>query len=140
MARRKKRGVLTTLAKEPRKKRKRKKRRSPARRALNWIGGIVIGAALLVLVVMFVAVIYNPSLAIRRMEADVAVEAIEEDPTGYGPEVVALAVMTIEKRRVALTLNEELRAEVDVGTVLHVDYSYFPRSSVVRVHDWQVVP
>ena len=65
---------------------------------------------------------------------------VELDDTLGEVDVVQQGLSILEKQRVALPLSEERRADVDVGTKLRIDYSYFPRSTVVRIHEWQVVP
>lgn len=137
-ARKKKRGVLTGLAKSPPSKR-RKGRPSRLRKVLNWTIGIVAGAAVLGVIGLYAALSFNPTLQEKPGEAEVTVEAVEPDPAGFPDDVIAAVRVTIESRPVLIPLTAERRDEVEAGARLHVRYVFFPQTGATRIDEWTVV-
>jgi len=136
---RKKKGVLTGLAKSPPSK-KRKGRPSRIRKVLNWTAGITVGAVVLGIVVLYAALSFNPTLQERPGEADVAVEAVDPDPAGFPDDVVAAARVTVDGRPVLVPLTADRRGEVEVGARLHLRYVFFPQTGTTRIDEWTIAP
>lgn len=108
-------------------------------KVLIWMGGVLLGAAALVLLFAFTYIRYGPQQG-RKGEAEVTVVGIQEKPAGSAPEVVAVARVTIENEPILIPLTEERRAEVEAGAHLRVEYTVFPRTGRVRVDAWRVEP
>jgi hypothetical protein len=137
MGRRKKRGVLTSLA-PPRGKSR--PPRSRVRRVLMWAVGIVGFGAIVAVMALFAVLSFSPSLDARPGEADVVVEKIDDQPVGFPPGVAAAAGVTLEHHAVLVPLTKAQRGDVAVGSWLHVRYTYYSRTGGVRVDDWRIVP
>jgi hypothetical protein len=136
---RKKKGVLTGLAKGSPPK-KRKGAPSSFRRVLNWVVGIAVGGVVLGIVVLYAALSFNPKLQERPGEAEVRVEAVEPDPAGFPEEIVAAARVTVDGRPVLIPLTADRLGEVEVDARLHVRYVFFPQTGATRIDDWTPVP
>ena len=135
---RKKQGVLTGLAKGAPPK-KRKGAPSRFRSIVNWVVGIAVGGVVLGIVVLYAILSFNPSLQERPGEAEVRVEAIEQDPAGYPDEIVAAARVTIDGRPLLIPLTSDRLGEVEVGAHLQVRYVYFPQTQATRIDSWTPV-
>jgi hypothetical protein len=137
--RKKKKGVLTGLAKSPPSK-KRKGRPSRFRKVLNWTAGIAVGVVVVGIVALYAALSFNPTLQERPGEAEVTVEAVDPDPAGFPDEVVAAARVTVDGRPVLVPLTAERRDDVEVGARLHLRYVFFPQTGVTRIDEWTIAP
>jgi len=136
---RKKKGILTGLAKSAPSK-KRKGRPSGIRKVLNWTAGIAVGAVVLVIVVLYAVLSLNPTMQEQPREAEVTVEAVEPDPAGFPDDVVAAARVIVEGRPVLVPLTAERRDEVEVGARLRLHYVFFPQTGTTRIDDWTIAP
>lgn len=136
---RKKKGVLTGLAKSAPSK-KRKGRPTGFRKILNWAVGIAVGAVVLGVVVLYAALSFNPKLQEQSGEAEVTVEAVEPDPAGFPDDIIAAARVTLEGRPVLVPLTAERRDEVEAGARLHLRYVFFPQTGSTRIDEWTLVP
>jgi hypothetical protein len=137
--RKKKKGVLTGLAKgSPTKKGKAKQ--SKFRTVLNWTVGIAVGVVVFGIVVIYAVLSFNPTLQERPGETEVRVEAVEPDPAGFPENIVAAARVTVDGRPVLIPLTEDRLGEVDVNDRLHVRYVFFPQTGATRIDDWTPLP
>jgi hypothetical protein len=140
---RRKSGILRTIRGVPQGKSKRAGRpESVLRKILKWVVGGVAGAALLVLLWVFGQMMFNPELGLVTTEIDTAVVEIEEDPKGFSPDISKgpAAVVVLEGQRKRILLEEEDLRDVEIGAMLRVKYTYFPRTNVIRIDEWGVRP
>ena len=136
---RKKKGVLTGLAKSPPSK-KRKGRPSGFRKVVNWTVGITVGVVVLGIVVLYAALSFNPALQEKPGEAEVTVEAVDPDPAGFTDGVIATARVTVDGRSVLVPLTADRLGEVEIGARLHLRYVFFPQTGTTRIDEWTVAP
>lgn len=129
-ARRRKKGILTGLAK-PGLSKKPKKPASLVRRILSWIGGALILAVFGVMIWALLAQMLNPQVGDRAEEGVFEIVEIRENP--------ATAVVTISGKTALVPLAEEDRGTLRVGDPLRVRYTNLPRLGIVRVDSWERV-
>jgi hypothetical protein len=141
MAKRRTKGVLTSLGKAPKSKPKKKKRESPVRKVGRWLGTAVILAVMLVAVVLLGVRLFTPHLGEQQLEGDFEVMEIMDDTSLYREEAgeVSAAVFEIDNKMVAVPLNEEQNETVEPGTRVHVRYTKYPVIGQIRVEEWSLV-
>lgn len=140
-AKRRRRGVLTSMVKYP-KGPTSKKNETLLQKIGKWVGGIVIGIVLAGMLAGLLVMIMRPDIGKRTTEGDFQVEKVEENPAGFLPEehAVAAACVTIENRTVRVPLTAENRKGVEKNRVLHVKYTFTPRVGIVKVGEWTLKP
>ncbi len=111
------------------------------RRVARWVGGAIVVAALVLMVVGLAVMMFKPDLGVATKEGDFAVIGVEESTAGFRAEerAVAAAVISIEGQSVRLPLRADNRAGVDKGRTLHARYTLNPRVGVVSVESWHLV-
>jgi hypothetical protein len=140
MARRRTKGILTTMRAAPSRKPKRKKRESVFIKLLRWFGAVVLGAVILTAVVMFGIRMFYPRMGEETLTEVVEVMVIEDDPEILNEEVgeVAAALVELEHGTIRLGLTSETVASVGVGTKVRVTYVYTPLTRRMLLDDWEV--
>lgn len=141
MAKRSKKGVLRTLrdggsSKPPRKK------KSIGRRIVGWLGGAVVIAFLLLVLVALGGRMFFPGARGRSGEGvfEVVEVVASHGETASGERAVATAYVVVEAQRVPIPLTTDERRGVEVGDRLEIAYTYLPNLGTFRVESWAEAP
>jgi hypothetical protein len=140
---RRSKGILTSIRDAPQKKPKKTRRSSsPILVGLKWIGFGVAAVVFVAVMWSYGQRMYNPEMGAWTNAGKVAVREVISDTGGFPPEAqaVAVAVIAVEGRFVRVPLRQEHENRVEEGTLLHVEYTFFPRTGVVQVDDWEILP
>lgn len=135
MAKRKRGGMLTSLSGKGASPKK-KKPRSPATKALRLLGGIVVGAAFVVMVGILVVGMFNPKLGETASQETVAIQEIRKDPTAPDG---STAFVILEGRETPLPPGPVPVDQLAVDDKVKVDYLFRPRAGAVIIQAWDVV-
>ena len=128
--------MLTSMVKYP--KGSPHKKEALWRKIGMWALGAVLFAALAVMVIGLVIMMFKPDIGVATKEADLQVLDIEESAAGLPPgeRAVAVAVVSIEGHWIKIPLREDNRAGVEKGKTLRVRYTVNPRVGVMKVESW----
>ena len=132
------RGMLTSLVKYP--KDAPHKKETLWRKVGTWVGGTVLFAALGVMVIGLLVMMFKPDIGTATKEGDFRVLVVEESAEGFAPSenVVAAAVVSIEGRSVRVPLRADNRAGVEKDRTIHVRYTVTPRVGVVKIESFSL--
>ena len=136
---RRKRGMLTSLVKYPKDARHAKD--SLWRKAGRWVGGALLIAVLVVMVVGLLVMMFRPDLGLATKEGEFQVLDVNASTAGFRPEeqAVGAAVISIDGDSVRIPLRADNRAGVEKGRTLHVRYTGGSRGGIVSVESWSLV-
>jgi hypothetical protein len=130
--------MLTSLVKYP--KGSPHKKDTLWRKIGMWAGATILFAALGVMVVGLVYIMFKPDIGVETKEGNFQVINLEESAGGFPPDdhAVAAAVLSIEGHWVRVPLRADNRAGVEKGKTLHVRYTVTPRVGVMRIESWSL--
>lgn len=139
--RRKHSGLLSGMVKYPQEKHRKGKPPSLLKRIGAWIVGTVVVLAVAAFIVTLFWGLFHPEAGTPD-SGDFIVDELVVNPPGYPPEerVAAAAFIRIRGRRVPIQMTESNRAGVEVGSTLHVDYTWLPKYQQIKVTDWKLAP
>lgn len=132
---RKKKGMLIGLRGSP--TRKTRKKRTPFGVVVTWIGGIALGAVLLVLLGSSAVRLFAPGINGTARSGVFVVDEIRQ--TAGEPDS---AVLQISGEEVLVPLDRNRRDAVEAGTLLSVRYVIYPPKDGTReifVQTWELV-
>jgi hypothetical protein len=131
-------GMLTSMVKYP--KGTPHKKETVWRKVGTWAGGTVLFAALGVMVILLLVMMFKPDMGAATKEGDFQVLLVEESAEGFPPSenVVAAAVVDIGGRSVRIPLRADNREGVEKGRTLHVRYTVNPRVGAVRIESFSL--